>query len=110
TIFIPITLKTRLMDKNFISKRHFLTLFVVVLAGIQTVLAQGITAEDIARIQTVTSSIISEDGKYVAYTLNIPADPVKENLPASNHLYVLNTQTGVTKPYYTSSSVSQLAF
>lgn len=98
------------MDKNFISKRHFLTLFVVVLAGIQTVLAQGITAEDIARIQTVTSSIISEDGKYVAYTLNIPADPVKENLPASNHLYVLNTQTGVTKPYYTSSSVSQLAF
>ncbi len=93
-----------------IFQRSVLALFVVLLSGIQTAVSQGVTVDDIARMQTVTSSLISEDGKYIAYTLSVPADPVKENLPATNHLYVLNTQTGISKPYYTTASVSQLAF
>src|SRR5690606_31263187 len=95
---------------KMIFQRSVLALFVVLLSGIQTAVSQGVTVDDIARMQTVTSSLISEDGKYIAYTLSVPADPVKENLPATNHLYVLNTQTGISKPYYTTASVSQLAF
>lgn len=72
--------------------------------------AQGLTSEQVAEIKTVTSSVISEDGKFVAYTLSVPANPISENLRNSIHLYVLNTATGETLPYFTSASVSQVKF
>jgi len=69
-----------------------------------------LTPEDVAKIKTVSSVEISADGSYVAYTLSVPADPFKTNAPATNQLHVLNTITGETTPYYTTGSVSGIAF
>ena len=91
-------------------KNWFLTAFLFISCAVSTTYAQGITAEHIAEIKTVTSSFVSDDGKFVAYTLSVPEDPFKTNKPNANHLYVLNTATGASKPYFTNASVSQLQF
>ncbi|HLW62970.1 MAG TPA: hypothetical protein VKY33_06170, partial [Flavobacterium sp.] len=91
-------------------KNWFLTAFLFISCAVSTTYAQGITAKHIAEIKTVTSSLVSDDGKFVAYTLSVPEDPFKTNKPNANHLYVLNTSTGASKPYFTNASVSQLQF
>jgi dipeptidyl aminopeptidase/acylaminoacyl peptidase len=70
----------------------------------------GVTPLHVAKTEIVSSSVISDDGNYVAYTLSVPADPYKENAANRNHLYVMNVSTGETKPYFTSSSVGAVAF
>ncbi len=87
----------------------FLLVFLSATISPSTTYAQGVTAEHIAEIKSVTSSVISEDGKHVAYALSIPEDPFKTNRPNASHLYVLNTESGVSKPYYTTAGISQLA-
>jgi len=72
--------------------------------------AQGLTPEHVAKIQNVTSTVISDDGSTVAYTVSVPADPYQENVGNSNHLYVLNVSDGSTKPYYSSGSVASVQF
>lgn len=69
-----------------------------------------ITPEQVATIKNVTSSAIAPNGQYVAYTLSTPADPKKENAGNKSSLYVLNTTTGESRAYYSSSSVSQITF
>ncbi|MCH8547640.1 MAG: S9 family peptidase [Balneolaceae bacterium] len=70
----------------------------------------GVTPEHVAKMKQVTSSVISEDGSHVAYTVSVPADPYKENATNSTHLYILNVSEGTTKPYYTSGSVASVNF
>lgn len=101
--FIPIPRFKMIFNWCFVA-------FLFIATSSNTVYAQGITAEHIADIKTVTSSLISDDGKHIAYTVSIPADPLKVNQPNSNHLYVLNTESGISKPYYTTAEVSQIAF
>lgn len=101
------------MKIKFIQSSYFagiLVLFIASCAIQINAIAQGVTADHIARMKSVNGSVISEDGKFVAYTLSNPADAFKENSPNSNHLYVLNTATGETKPYYTSSSAGNVVF
>ncbi len=74
------------------------------------VLAQGVTYDHVAKMNTVTGSVISEDGNYVAYTLSVPADAFKENSRNATHLYVLNVASGQSKAYYTGTNVSQVTF
>ncbi|MDO5509922.1 MAG: S9 family peptidase [Weeksellaceae bacterium] len=76
----------------------------------QFALAQGITAEDVAKMRNVTNSAMSPDGRFVAYTLSVPADYTGENSPNSSQLHILNTQNGTSRPYFTTSSVSQITF
>lgn len=103
--------KKRYSTSNFkMVFNWFLVVFMFIASAQSVIYAQGITAEHIAQIKSVTHSIISADGKYVAYTLSTPEDPLATNRPNSNHLYVLNTESGVSKPYFTAASVSQLAF
>ena len=66
--------------------------------------------EHVAKTKIVTSSNISEDEKHVAYTVSVPADPYEENAGSSSHLYVLNTEDGSTKPYYTVGSAGNIQF
>lgn len=86
----------------------------IAIFSMSTILVQEssaqVTAEQIAQMKTVTSSVISNDGKYIAYTVVVPADYKTENLAGKNHLYVLNTQTGKAQAYHTSTSVSQVKF
>lgn len=87
-----------------------LTAFLMLGLSMSVTYAQGLTPEHIAKIKNVTGSLISHDGNFVAYTLSVPEDPLQTNKPNANHLYVLNTATGVSKPYFTTSSVGQLKF
>lgn len=70
----------------------------------------GLTPDDIAKIKNVGSVYVSEDGKTAAYTLMVPADPMKENKPASSYLYLLDVESGETHPFVTGRSVSGVAF
>ncbi len=72
--------------------------------------AQGVTYEHIAKMKTVTSSTISDDGKYVAYTVSVPADPLKENVGNTTQLHVLEVVSGKTTPYFTLASVGGVTF
>ncbi|WP_188439249.1 S9 family peptidase [Planktosalinus lacus] len=105
-------MKTVYSKQNVPSKMLFIAFFVAsfLLSPFNTILAQGVTPDHIAKMKTVTGSTISENGTYVAYTVSAPADAFKENKTNATHLYVLNTSTGETKPYFTSGSVSQVNF
>ncbi|MCB9292342.1 MAG: S9 family peptidase [Lewinellaceae bacterium] len=82
----------------------------ILIVPILTAHAQGLTADDIARLQTVSSAVISADGQMVAYTVSVPADPYKENKPASYHLYLYNVKTGQSLPFFTRGSVRNVSF
>lgn len=69
-----------------------------------------VTPEHIAKMKIVSSSVISDDGKNIAYTLISPIDPKDANSYSLSHLYVLNTTTNTHTPFYTSASVSQINF
>lgn len=98
---------------NSVQKMLFFGLFIatfLVSSTTSTLLAQSITPDHVAKMKSVTSSAISNDGNFVAYTVSVPADAFKENATNATHLYVLNTATGESKPYFTSSGVSQVQF
>ncbi|MDZ7717587.1 MAG: S9 family peptidase [Balneolaceae bacterium] len=69
-----------------------------------------VTPQHIAEMETVTSSQLSPDGEYIAYTVSTPADPYVENVENSIHLYLLNVSEGTTTPYFTTGSVSSVQF
>lgn len=75
----------------------------------QSLIAQ-VKPEQVAMIKNVTNSIISQDGKFVAYTISVPVDPKKDNGYSQSHLYVLNTITNSITPFYTNASASQISF
>lgn len=79
-------------------------------AATVVVQAQGITPDHVAKIQLVSGTVISPDGKHIAYTVSVPADPMKENATNSTQLHVLNTDTGDSRPYYSTTGVSQVTF
>ena len=81
-----------------------------ILISVSAIKAQGVTPDHIAKMQLVTSSVISDNGNHVAYTVSVPADPYKENVSGSNHLYLLDVDEGTAKPYYTSGSIGSVQF
>ncbi len=106
-------MKTLFSKGSSVQKMLFFGLFVatfLVSSSTSTLFAQGMTPDHVAKMKTVTSSVISDNGNFVAYTVSVPADAFKENSRNATHLYVLNTTTGESKPYFTSAGVSQVAF
>ncbi len=69
-----------------------------------------VTPAHIAKMKTVTGSMIAENGNYIAYTLSDPADPKKGNALSQVHLYLYHTGSSQSLAYHTSSSVSQVTF
>jgi dipeptidyl aminopeptidase/acylaminoacyl peptidase len=61
-------------------------------------------------MESVISADISEDGNHVAYLRAVPADPYKENKPASYHLYVYNLETKHSIPFLTRASARAVSF
>jgi len=101
------------MKINFFTMKSYVMVFVtlLLLAPFESVLhASGVTPEQIAAMKLVTGSVISPDGKHVAYTLSVPADPIKENSPNRTHLYVLDVASGTTKLYHSTTGVGAVAF
>ncbi|MDZ7808635.1 MAG: S9 family peptidase [Gracilimonas sp.] len=92
-------------------KRSAILTMILSLGLMFSVIAQsGLTPGDIAKIKNVGSVYLSPDGKTAAYTLLVPADPMKENKPSSSHLYLLEVESGETQPFVTGRSVSSVAF
>ena len=104
-IFKFVSLKTGALKRGAFS---FLALTLLISLSLNA--QNGITPEQIAEMKVVTSSTISDDGSYIAYTVSVPADPYTDNSPNSNHLYILDVEEGTTKPYYTSGSVASVQF
>lgn len=75
-----------------------------------TLAQNGLTPDQLAKIETVGSVYLSEDGNTAAYTLSVPANPYEENALASSHLYLMDVKTGETEPFITDMSVSGVAF
>ena len=69
-----------------------------------------LTPLDVAQLKTVLGAVISDDGQYIAYRLFVQADPLTENKPGSQHLYVYKVADGTSVPFYTKGSVGSVAF
>ncbi len=70
----------------------------------------GLTPLDVARLQGVVSAVMSPSGRFIAYTVSVPADPLIENRPAATHLYVWDLETARPILSFTRASVSSVAF
>jgi dipeptidyl aminopeptidase/acylaminoacyl peptidase len=70
----------------------------------------GLTPLQVAQTELVTSVAVSEDGRYVAYTRSVPADPFTRNVPPTSQLHVVDRTTGVSTALYTASGVAGVAF
>ena len=70
----------------------------------------GLTPSDIAKLEYVYSAEISSDGSKIAYTILKPADPRKENKPASFKLWVYDLKTQSSVPFITSGNVREVKF
>lgn len=61
-----------------------------------------LTAQDVARLQQVSSAAISPDGRHVAYTLSVPREPgVDEDGNAWNELWVADWAGQQRRPFVT---------
>ena len=69
----------------------------------------GLTPLDVARIQQVTSVVVTSDGQHAAFTLAVQADPREENAPSRSQVFVLDVESGETTPYATRGNARALA-
>lgn len=91
--------------------KQLLFLFTLLVAGAGWAQdATVLSPLDVARLETVASAAISDDGRRIAYYRVVPKDPLQENAPADLHLYVYDVESGESRPYVTSYSVANLAF
>ncbi len=99
------------MMKKICSTSVFIALIAFCFLGVQgNMLAQSLTPEQVAKLQSVSSAIISPDGGHIAYTVRKQADPFETNSPADYELYVYDRELGSSRPYYTTGSVSSVRF
>lgn len=71
---------------------------------------KGLTPQQVAKIKSVSSAVISPDGNHIAYTVNVQADPTKTNDRSSYHLYLMDLTTEKATPFVTTMSVSSIDF
>ncbi len=71
---------------------------------------QGLTPLQVAQTEVVTSAAISDDGRYVAFTRLVPADPFQRNVPATAQLHVFDRRTGTSQVLHTISSAAAVSF
>lgn len=90
-------------------------LLLLVIAGLIPLSMQaqdrsGMTPEQVAKLKNVTNVYISPDGETALYTLNVPADPMKENALPATHLYKVSSGAGEAEVLIDDMSVSGIAF
>ncbi|MCS7081426.1 MAG: S9 family peptidase [Bacteroidetes bacterium] len=71
---------------------------------------RGLSPLEVARLQMVNAAVISPDGRYIAYGVSVPADPMRENRPAATHLFVWDLRAGRVIGSFTQANVSSIAF
>lgn len=90
--------------------RKSLLLLALLIQSLLLAAQEGLTPMDVANLENVSDVLITDDGEWIAYTLRVQADPLKENAPASTHLYLYQTETNVDIPFVTRGNVRQMAF
>lgn len=92
--------------------KTYLMCLLLLLSGISASAQQspGLTPLDVAKIEYVQHAIITPGGNKIAYTLEKPADPLKENEPAEYHLYLFDLLSKESVPFVTTMSVSSVKF
>lgn len=78
----------------------------------QEILAQtqGLTPLQISELKEVNEVALAPSGEEAIYTLQVQADPLKENKAAENELYFLDLDSGESVPYVTTFSVNNIDF
>ena len=71
---------------------------------------RGMTPLDVANLKNVSSAVLSEDGRYIAYALRVQADPFVENVRARSQLHVYDLELDMSVAFITRASVRGLAF
>lgn len=73
-----------------------LLVITLISAGCSLAENRGMTPQQLASLQQVGSALVSEDGRYIAYTQIIPRDPVQANAPSAVEFRMYDRQTGQT--------------
>ena len=68
----------------------------------------GLTPQQVSKMQSVGAASISPDGSQVAFIKVLPRDPAKENGTAKTELHVMDLATGESRPYVTSGTTGGL--
>ena len=63
---------------------------------------EGFTSHDLFKINAVSQTIVSPDGKNIAYTVNIPRPFTDKPGSSYKELYIFNVKTGESKKYIAS--------
>jgi len=63
-----------------------------------SVLADGLTPQQVAKIKNVGTALVSSDGNFIAFTRVVPRDPFETNAPANLELHVMDRRTGEVLP------------
>lgn len=61
--------------------------------------SEGLTPLQVSQIKHVGNAMISPDGDHIAYTVDVPRNPLESNETPWTELHVLNLETGEKKPY-----------
>lgn len=88
-------------------------IFLLVLGTLSAFALAGddVTPADVAKIRYASSAVLSPDGKWIAYSLVVPRDPLTDNGNASIELHVADARSGLSRPFVTGSvSVSKIGW
>ncbi len=79
--------------------RSFVALVTLVLMSLPVMASQGMSLEQIARLQSVGQVAVSPDGRHIAYTRTVPRDlETEDDGPAWNQLHVIDA-AGNSRPF-----------
>ena len=102
---------TKFDQMDILKRSLWFTASIILLFSTDVLFAQsGLTPTQLAKIESVGNVYISEDGQFAAYTLSVPADPFKENIAESTHLYLLDIATKKSTPLITDKNVRGISF
>ena len=102
---------TKFDQMDILKRSLWFTASIILLFSTDVLFAQsGLTPTQLAKIESVGNVYISEDGQFAAYTLSVPADPFKENIAESTHLYLLDIATKKSIPLITDKNVRGISF
>lgn len=68
------------------------------------------TPLDVAKLEAVSFAALSDDARFIAYTVRVQADPLTENKPARSKLFLYDLVAGQRLPFVTRGNVSGVSF
>ncbi|MEJ2055078.1 MAG: hypothetical protein P8X42_14250, partial [Calditrichaceae bacterium] len=96
----------------FRSYNHCIIVFIFLLTAIFSTLdAETLQPKELLNLKSVTSAVISPNGRYAAYTVRIPRTADDDPGGSYSELYVIDLKTKESRPYITGKeNVSSIAW